>query len=66
MGKQGIDISRWQGSVDLNKVKADGIQFCIFREGYRRAIDGQFIEYVKGAKAGYDYNAVQARVNQLL
>ena len=51
MGKQGIDISKWQGSVDFNKVKADGIQFCIFREGYRRAIDGQFIEYVKGAKA---------------
>lgn len=51
MGKQGIDISKWQGSVDFNKVKADGIQFCIFREGYRRAIDGQFVEYVKGAKA---------------
>lgn len=51
MGKKGIDISKWQGSVDFNKVKADGIQFCIFREGYRRAIDGQFIEYVKGAKA---------------
>lgn len=51
MSKQGIDISKWQGSVDFNKVKADGIQFCIFREGYRRAIDGQFIEYVKGAKA---------------
>lgn len=51
MGKKGIDISKWQGSVDFNKVKADGIQFCIFREGYRQAIDGQFIEYVKGAKA---------------
>ncbi|MFW5477379.1 MAG: GH25 family lysozyme [Segatella copri] len=51
MSKKGIDISKWQGSVDFNKVKADGIQFCIFREGYRRAIDGQFIEYVKGAKA---------------
>ena len=51
MNKKGIDISRWQGSVNFNKVKADGIQFCIFREGYRRAIDGQFIEYIKGAKA---------------
>ena len=50
MGKKGIDISKWQGSVDFNKVKADGIQFCIFREGYRRSIDGQFIEYVKRAK----------------
>ena len=48
---KGIDISNWQGNVDFNKVKADGIQFCIFREGYRRAIDGQFKNYVAGAKA---------------
>lgn len=51
VSKRGIDISTWQGNVDFNKVKADGIQFCIFREGYRRAIDGQFKNYVKGAKA---------------
>lgn len=51
MSKRGIDISTWQGNVDFNKVKADGIQFCIFREGYRRAIDGQFKNYVRGAKA---------------
>ena len=51
MSKKGIDISKWQGSVDFNKVKADGIQFCIFREGYRRVIDSRFKEYVEGAKA---------------
>lgn len=51
VSKRGIDISTWQGNVDFNKVKADGIQFCIFREGYRRAIDSQFKNYVKGAKA---------------
>lgn len=51
MTMKGIDISKWQGNVDFNKVKADGIQFCIFREGYRKAIDGQFKNYVKGAKA---------------
>lgn len=51
VSKRGIDISTWQGNVDFNKVKADGIQFCIFREGYRRAIDNQFKNYVKGAKA---------------
>lgn len=51
MTMRGIDISKWQGNVDFNKVKADGIQFCIFREGYRQAIDGQFKNYVKGAKA---------------
>lgn len=51
MTMKGIDISKWQGNVDFNKVKADGVQFCIFREGYRRAIDDQFKNYVKGAKA---------------
>lgn len=51
MTMKGIDISKWQGNVDFNKVKADGIQFCIFREGYRQAIDDQFKNYVKGAKA---------------
>ena len=51
VSKRGIDISTWQGNVDFNKVKADGIQFCIFREGYRRVIDGQFKNYVRGAKA---------------
>lgn len=51
MAMKGIDISKWQGNVDFNKVKADGVQFCIFREGYRRAIDDQFKNYVKGAKA---------------
>ena len=54
MAKQkGIDISTWQGSVDFSKVKADGIQFVILREGYRQALDNRFLEYVQGChKAG--------------
>lgn len=49
MGKQkGIDISYWQGNVDFSKVKADGIQFVILREGYRQTVDAKFHEYVKG------------------
>lgn len=54
MAKQkGIDISTWQGTVDFAKVKADGIQFVILREGYRQAIDNKFLEYVQGCqKAG--------------
>lgn len=51
MAKQkGIDISYWQGNVDFAKVKADGIQFVILREGYRQTIDGKFLEYVQGCK----------------
>lgn len=51
MAKQkGIDISYWQGNVDFSKVKNDGIQFAILREGYRRTIDEGFIDYVTGCK----------------
>lgn len=50
MSKRGIDISKWQGNVNFKEVKASGIEFCVFREGYRRAIDAKFIEYVKQSK----------------
>lgn len=51
MAKQkGIDISYWQGNVDFSKVKNDGIQFAILREGYRKTIDENFIDYVTGCK----------------
>ena len=29
----GIDISHWNGSIDFNKVKASGIDFCIIKAG---------------------------------
>lgn len=48
--KKGIDISYWQDNVDLQKAKADGVQFVILREGYRKTIDKRFIENVKKAK----------------
>lgn len=51
MSKLGIDISKWQGDVDFAKVKNDGISFLILRDGYRQAIDGKFVEYVRNAKA---------------
>lgn len=44
---EGIDISKWQGKVDFSKVKM-AVDFAILREGYRKAIDQKFIEYVKG------------------
>lgn len=31
---KGIDISKWNGSIDFNKVKASGIDFVIIRAGY--------------------------------
>ena len=46
---KGIDISKWQGKVDFTKVKTVA-SFAILREGYRKAIDPKFIEYVTGCK----------------
>ena len=44
---KGIDISKWQGSIDFSKV-ARNVEFVILREGYRKAVDERFLEYVAG------------------
>ncbi len=31
----GIDVSQWQGTINWEKVKADGIDFAIIRAGRR-------------------------------
>ena len=31
----GIDVSKWQKTIDWNKVKEDGVEFVIIRLGYR-------------------------------
>lgn len=48
---KGIDVSYWQDGIDWSKVKADGVQFAVLREGYRNVIDKKFIENVKGCVA---------------
>lgn len=35
VSKQGIDVSSFQGEIDWQRVKADGIEFAIIRLGYR-------------------------------
>lgn len=50
----GIDISEWQGHVDLNAVKASGIKFVLIRAGYGRSAsqaDNYFAEHYAQAKA---------------
>lgn len=50
---QGIDISKYQGDVDWNKVKNSGIDFAMLRVGYRGysngqiAIDEKFIDNIR-------------------
>lgn len=52
----GIDISKWQGEVDFEKVKNAGVEFVILRMGVMKdkdtplAIDNTFKENYKNAK----------------
>lgn len=52
----GIDVSKWQGSVDFNQVKNAGIEFVIMRIGYQTepggefTVDPRFKEYIKQVK----------------
>ena len=41
---RGIDVSKFQGSIDWNAVKADGITFAIIRCGYRGYGTGALVE----------------------
>ena len=57
----GIDISKWQGDIDWQKVKVAGIKFAMIRLGYGSAdgstcgLDGYFEKNVANAvKAGVD------------
>lgn len=55
--KLGVDVSYFQGEIDWEKVKADGIDFAMIRLGYRGygtgniVIDDQFTENINGALA---------------
>lgn len=54
MKRKGIDVSKHQGNIDWNKVKADGIEFAIIRIGYggsEPVKDSKFEENYKNAKA---------------
>ena len=54
-GKLGIDVSRWNETIDWEKVKEDGIEFAIIRCGYRGAtggvlvLDPMYEDNIKGA-----------------
>lgn len=50
MEYKGIDVSYHQGSIDWQKVKADGIKYAIIRAGYgKMQMDKKFIENICGA-----------------
>ena len=40
----GIDVARYQGTIDWELVAADGIDFAMVRVGYRAMVDGEIVE----------------------
>ena len=42
--RKGIDVSKWQGDIDWEAVKADGIKYAIIRVAARTSIDGELLE----------------------
>ncbi len=55
LSKKGIDVSKHNGDIDWEKVKADGVTFAIIRVGYRGSSEGKlvldetFVKNIKGA-----------------
>ena len=53
----GIDVSKWNGDIDWDKVKNAGVEFAIIRAGYRGSSTGSLVEdpyfaaNMKGARA---------------
>ncbi|MBR6257630.1 MAG: hypothetical protein IKR23_09655 [Lachnospiraceae bacterium] len=43
-GILGIDVSKWNGTIDWNAVKASGVNFAIIRCGYRGSSTGVLVE----------------------
>lgn len=58
---KGIDVSSWQGDIDFEKVKSDGIDFVIIRAGYGHEAsqrDNRFEQnYSRAKQAGLDVGA---------
>ena len=56
-GVLGIDVSKWNGSIDWNAVKNSGVNYVIIRCGYRGSTTGaliedpKFRENIKGASS---------------
>lgn len=40
----GIDVSKWNGSIDWDRVKNAGVEFAIIRAGYRGSTTGGLVE----------------------
>ena len=56
-GSVGVDVSKWNGSINWKQVAASGVSFAIIRCGYRGSATGALVQdptfatNIKGAKA---------------
>ena len=54
----GIDVARYQGTIDWSQVAASGVQFAMVRVGYRTQITGEIV-----ADSNAKYNMQEAQAN---
>lgn len=47
---RGMDVSSWQGTINYEAAKRDGIQFVMIRAAYGLTRDSHFIENIEGAQ----------------
>lgn len=40
----GIDVSKWNGEIDWDRVKNAGVEFAVVRAGYRGSVSGSLVE----------------------
>lgn len=48
---RGIDVSKWQGKIDWNSLKNDGIEFVMVKAGEGKEVAENFYTNIEGAKA---------------
>ncbi len=41
--KIGIDVSKWQGDIDFEKLKESNVEFVILRVGYTKGTNGEYV-----------------------
>ncbi len=47
---RGIDVSKWQGNIDWERVKASGVEFVIIKAGEGTSVARNFYANISGAK----------------
>ncbi|MBP0978767.1 MAG: hypothetical protein J6P89_11440 [Oscillospiraceae bacterium] len=48
--QHGIDVSKWQGDVDWEKVKNAGVEFVMIKAGEGTEVEPKFLQNITGAK----------------